>query len=108
MEGDACSGPSGVGGVVEGRAGSGRLEIWKRVGAVLVRLAHRPKCACQFALLALLLDACRTFCNLSLRLLVLSILSSEHRKATNRFWWENKPEVPMKEKFLVSPQDYAR
>ncbi|XP_048199914.1 centrosomal AT-AC splicing factor isoform X2 [Perognathus longimembris pacificus] len=36
------------------------------------------------------------------------LASPEHRKATNRFWWENKAEIHMKEKFLISPQDYAR
>ncbi|KAM5226930.1 centrosomal AT-AC splicing factor isoform 1-T1 [Hipposideros larvatus] len=36
------------------------------------------------------------------------LASPEHKKATNRFWWENKAEVQMKEKFLISPQDYAR
>ncbi|XP_063111975.1 centrosomal AT-AC splicing factor isoform X4 [Cavia porcellus] len=36
------------------------------------------------------------------------LASPEHRKATNKFWWENKAEVQMKEKFLISPQDYAR
>ncbi|XP_037697600.1 centrosomal AT-AC splicing factor isoform X2 [Choloepus didactylus] len=36
------------------------------------------------------------------------LASPEHKKATNRFWWENKAEVRMKEKFLISPQDYAR
>ncbi|XP_035299502.1 coiled-coil domain-containing protein 84 isoform X3 [Cricetulus griseus] len=32
----------------------------------------------------------------------------EHKKATNKFWWENKANAQMKEKFLISPQDYAR
>ncbi|XP_026937906.1 centrosomal AT-AC splicing factor isoform X4 [Sagmatias obliquidens] len=36
------------------------------------------------------------------------LASPEHKKATNRFWWENKAEFQMKEKFLISPQDYAR
>eukprot|EP00070_Physeter_catodon_P010855 XP_007124251.1 coiled-coil domain-containing protein 84 isoform X4 [Physeter catodon] len=36
------------------------------------------------------------------------LASPEHKKATNRFWWENKGEFQMKEKFLISPQDYAR
>ncbi|XP_077903259.1 centrosomal AT-AC splicing factor isoform X3 [Ictidomys tridecemlineatus] len=36
------------------------------------------------------------------------LASPEHKKATNKFWWENKAEVQMKEKFLISPQDYAR
>ncbi|XP_006833959.1 PREDICTED: coiled-coil domain-containing protein 84 [Chrysochloris asiatica] len=36
------------------------------------------------------------------------LASPEHKKATNRFWWENKAEVRMKDKFLISPQDYAR
>ncbi|XP_066102372.1 centrosomal AT-AC splicing factor isoform X1 [Saccopteryx bilineata] len=36
------------------------------------------------------------------------LASPEHKKATNRFWWENKAEVQMKEKFLISPQDYAQ
>nr|XP_023500723.1 coiled-coil domain-containing protein 84 isoform X3 [Equus caballus] len=36
------------------------------------------------------------------------LASPEHKKATNRFWWENKAELQMKEKFLISPQDYAR
>lgn len=36
------------------------------------------------------------------------LASPEHKKATNRFWWENKAEFHMKEKFLISPQDYAR
>ncbi|KAF6102518.1 coiled-coil domain containing 84 [Phyllostomus discolor] len=36
------------------------------------------------------------------------LASPEHKKATNRFWWENKAEVHMKEKFLISPQDYAQ
>ncbi|XP_004604794.2 centrosomal AT-AC splicing factor isoform X1 [Sorex araneus] len=36
------------------------------------------------------------------------LASPEHRKATNRFWWENKAPVQMKEKFLISPQDYTR
>ncbi|KAK2099574.1 hypothetical protein P7K49_020922 [Saguinus oedipus] len=36
------------------------------------------------------------------------LASPEHKKATNKFWWENKAEVQMKEKFLVTPQDYAR
>ncbi|XP_007523693.1 centrosomal AT-AC splicing factor [Erinaceus europaeus] len=36
------------------------------------------------------------------------LASPEHKKATNRFWWENKPESQMKEKFLISPKDYAR
>ncbi|XP_040833014.1 centrosomal AT-AC splicing factor [Ochotona curzoniae] len=36
------------------------------------------------------------------------LASPEHRKATNKFWWENKAEVQMKEKFLVSAQEYAR
>lgn len=43
-----------------------------------------------------------------MRLLILSNLSPEHKKATNKFWWENKAEFQMKEKFLISPQDYAR
>uniref|UniRef100_G1R727 Centrosomal AT-AC splicing factor n=1 Tax=Nomascus leucogenys TaxID=61853 RepID=G1R727_NOMLE len=34
------------------------------------------------------------------------LASPEHKKATNKFWWENKAEVQMKEKFLVTPQDY--
>lgn len=36
------------------------------------------------------------------------LASPEHKKATNKFWWENKAEFQMKEKFLISPQDYAR
>lgn len=32
------------------------------------------------------------------------LASPEHRKATNKFWWENKAEVQMKEKFLISPR----
>ncbi|KAM8815456.1 centrosomal AT-AC splicing factor isoform 1-T1 [Rhynchonycteris naso] len=36
------------------------------------------------------------------------LASPEHKKATNRFWWENKAEVQVKEKFLISPQDYAQ
>nr|KAF6275072.1 hypothetical protein mPipKuh1_002262 [Pipistrellus kuhlii] len=36
------------------------------------------------------------------------LASPEHRKATNRFWWENKAEFQMKEKFLISPQEYAQ
>ncbi|XP_019063740.1 coiled-coil domain-containing protein 84 isoform X2 [Fukomys damarensis] len=36
------------------------------------------------------------------------LASPEHKKATNKFWWENKAEVQMKEMFLISPQDYAR
>uniref|UniRef100_A0A8C2RCG9 Centrosomal AT-AC splicing factor n=1 Tax=Capra hircus TaxID=9925 RepID=A0A8C2RCG9_CAPHI len=36
------------------------------------------------------------------------LASPEHKKATNRFWWENKAEFQMKEKFLISPQDFAR
>ncbi|XP_075402802.1 centrosomal AT-AC splicing factor [Tenrec ecaudatus] len=36
------------------------------------------------------------------------LASPEHKKATNRFWWENKAEARMKDKFLISPQDYAR
>ncbi|XP_012510864.1 PREDICTED: coiled-coil domain-containing protein 84 [Propithecus coquereli] len=36
------------------------------------------------------------------------LASPEHKKATNKFWWENKAEVQMKEKFLISPQEYAR
>ncbi|XP_047733732.1 centrosomal AT-AC splicing factor isoform X3 [Prionailurus viverrinus] len=36
------------------------------------------------------------------------LASPEHKKATNRFWWENKAEFQMKEKFLISSQDYAR
>nr|KAF6437156.1 hypothetical protein HJG59_002311 [Molossus molossus] len=36
------------------------------------------------------------------------LASPEHKKATNRFWWENKAEVRMKEKVLVSPQEYAQ
>uniref|UniRef100_A0A1D5QZ40 Centrosomal AT-AC splicing factor n=1 Tax=Macaca mulatta TaxID=9544 RepID=A0A1D5QZ40_MACMU len=36
------------------------------------------------------------------------LASPEHKKATNKFWWENKAEVQMKEKFLVTPQDYVR
>nr|XP_025854888.1 coiled-coil domain-containing protein 84 isoform X3 [Vulpes vulpes] len=36
------------------------------------------------------------------------LASPEHKKATNRFWWENKAEFQLKEKFLISPQDYAR
>uniref|UniRef100_A0A8C6RSA2 Centrosomal AT-AC splicing factor n=1 Tax=Nannospalax galili TaxID=1026970 RepID=A0A8C6RSA2_NANGA len=36
------------------------------------------------------------------------LASPEHKKATNKFWWENKAEAQMKEKFLISPQDYAR
>ncbi|XP_068922735.1 centrosomal AT-AC splicing factor isoform X2 [Petaurus breviceps papuanus] len=32
----------------------------------------------------------------------------DHRKATNKFWWENKADVLLKEKFLVSQQDYSR
>ncbi|XP_073095734.1 centrosomal AT-AC splicing factor isoform X1 [Manis javanica] len=36
------------------------------------------------------------------------LASPEHKKATNKFWWENKAEYQMKEKFLISPQDYAR
>ncbi|XP_027786270.3 centrosomal AT-AC splicing factor isoform X1 [Marmota flaviventris] len=36
------------------------------------------------------------------------LASPEHKKATKKFWWENKAEVQMKEKFLISPQDYAR
>ncbi|XP_037003085.2 centrosomal AT-AC splicing factor isoform X2 [Artibeus jamaicensis] len=36
------------------------------------------------------------------------LASPEHKKATNRFWWENKAEVHMKEKFLISPQDYVQ
>ncbi|XP_004385704.2 centrosomal AT-AC splicing factor [Trichechus manatus latirostris] len=36
------------------------------------------------------------------------LASPEHKKATNKFWWENKAEVRMKDKFLISPQDYAR
>ncbi|XP_042538709.1 centrosomal AT-AC splicing factor isoform X2 [Dipodomys spectabilis] len=36
------------------------------------------------------------------------LASPEHKKATNKFWWENKAEIHMKEKFLISPQDYAR
>uniref|UniRef100_A0AC11BMI1 Centrosomal AT-AC splicing factor n=2 Tax=Ovis TaxID=9935 RepID=A0AC11BMI1_SHEEP len=36
------------------------------------------------------------------------LASPEHKKATNKFWWENKAEFQMKEKFLISPQDFAR
>uniref|UniRef100_A0A6I8NM69 Centrosomal AT-AC splicing factor n=1 Tax=Ornithorhynchus anatinus TaxID=9258 RepID=A0A6I8NM69_ORNAN len=36
------------------------------------------------------------------------LASPEHKKATNKFWWENKAEAQLKEKFIVSPQDYAR
>ncbi|XP_025211616.1 coiled-coil domain-containing protein 84 [Theropithecus gelada] len=36
------------------------------------------------------------------------LASPEHKKATNKFWWENKAEIQMKEKFLVTPQDYVR
>ncbi|ELK34080.1 Coiled-coil domain-containing protein 84 [Myotis davidii] len=36
------------------------------------------------------------------------LASPEHKKATNRFWWENKAEFQMKEKFLISPQEYAQ
>lgn len=36
------------------------------------------------------------------------LASPEHKKATNKFWWENKANAQMKEKFLISPQDYAR
>ncbi|XP_062053142.1 centrosomal AT-AC splicing factor [Lepus europaeus] len=36
------------------------------------------------------------------------LASPEHKKATNKFWWENKAEMQMKEKFLISPQEYAR
>ncbi|XP_054580587.1 centrosomal AT-AC splicing factor isoform X1 [Eptesicus fuscus] len=36
------------------------------------------------------------------------LASPEHKKATNRFWWENKAEFQLKEKFLISPQDYAQ
>ncbi|XP_006890953.1 PREDICTED: coiled-coil domain-containing protein 84 [Elephantulus edwardii] len=36
------------------------------------------------------------------------LASLEHKKATNKFWWENKAEVQMKDKFLISSQDYAR
>ncbi|XP_043846928.1 centrosomal AT-AC splicing factor [Dromiciops gliroides] len=32
----------------------------------------------------------------------------DHRKATNKFWWENKADILLKEKFLVSQQDYTR
>nr|XP_033774438.1 coiled-coil domain-containing protein 84 isoform X2 [Geotrypetes seraphini] len=34
------------------------------------------------------------------------LASSEHRKETNRFWWENKAEVKLKQRFLVLPEDY--
>ncbi|KAM6159041.1 centrosomal AT-AC splicing factor [Rhynchocyon petersi] len=36
------------------------------------------------------------------------LASPEHKKATNRFWWDNKAEFQMKDKFLISSQDYAR
>uniref|UniRef100_A0A7N4NTC3 Centrosomal AT-AC splicing factor n=1 Tax=Sarcophilus harrisii TaxID=9305 RepID=A0A7N4NTC3_SARHA len=32
----------------------------------------------------------------------------DHRKATNKFWWENKADILLKEKFVVSQQDYTR
>ncbi|XP_038938265.1 centrosomal AT-AC splicing factor isoform X3 [Rattus norvegicus] len=36
------------------------------------------------------------------------LASPEHKKATNKFWWENKAHAQVKEKFLISPPDYAR
>ncbi|XP_001380627.1 centrosomal AT-AC splicing factor isoform X2 [Monodelphis domestica] len=36
------------------------------------------------------------------------LASPDHRKATNKFWWENKADVLLKEKFLVSQHDYTR
>ena len=69
----------------------------------ILSLAQRLRCRS-----ALFIKCHVIFCNLSLRLLVLSILSPEHKKATNKFWWENKAEFQMKEKFLISPQDFAR
>lgn len=73
----------------------GNWRSWGNYCQYSLSLAQRPRC--QFAL-----------CSLSLRLLVLSILSPEHKKATNKFWWENKAEFQMKEKFLISPQDFTR
>ncbi|XP_064424850.1 coiled-coil domain-containing protein 84 isoform X2 [Latimeria chalumnae] len=36
------------------------------------------------------------------------LASLEHRKQTNKFWWENKAEAKLKEKFLFSAEDYKR
>ncbi|XP_029428982.1 coiled-coil domain-containing protein 84 isoform X2 [Rhinatrema bivittatum] len=36
------------------------------------------------------------------------LASPEHRKGANKFWWENKADVKLKQKFLVLPEDYER
>ncbi|KAJ7305353.1 hypothetical protein JRQ81_011279 [Phrynocephalus forsythii] len=34
------------------------------------------------------------------------LASPEHRKAVSAFWWENKADLSLKPKFLLSPEDY--
>ncbi|MBN3318016.1 CCD84 protein, partial [Atractosteus spatula] len=36
------------------------------------------------------------------------LASQEHRKSTNRFWWENKADLKLKEKFLVTEDEIDR
>ncbi|XP_043936872.1 centrosomal AT-AC splicing factor isoform X1 [Protopterus annectens] len=36
------------------------------------------------------------------------LASPEHRKQTNKFWWENRAEAGLKAKFLISIEDYER
>ncbi|XP_015192878.2 centrosomal AT-AC splicing factor [Lepisosteus oculatus] len=36
------------------------------------------------------------------------LASQEHRKSTNRFWWENKADLKLKEKFLVTEDETDR
>ncbi|XP_030076509.1 coiled-coil domain-containing protein 84 [Microcaecilia unicolor] len=36
------------------------------------------------------------------------LASPEHRKETNKFWWENKADVKLKQRFLVLSEDYER
>ncbi|KAJ1189916.1 hypothetical protein NDU88_006658 [Pleurodeles waltl] len=36
------------------------------------------------------------------------LASLEHKKATNRFWWENKADAKLKSHFLLPPEDYEK
>ncbi|XP_043540736.1 centrosomal AT-AC splicing factor-like, partial [Chiloscyllium plagiosum] len=35
-------------------------------------------------------------------------VSSEHLKQTNKFWWENKADVKLKDKFILSDEAYEK
>ncbi|XP_069470502.1 centrosomal AT-AC splicing factor [Ambystoma mexicanum] len=36
------------------------------------------------------------------------LASPEHKKETNKFWWENKADAKLKPQFLLSPEDYEK